>query len=260
MPRRDIGGILAGLVLALMLVPRMAPAAELVNTVKRVKPSIVGVGVFSRVRRPPMQLFGTGFAVADGRYVITNAHVVRRKFDKRYRESLAVTVGNGRRVTIRRAENIGMDVGRDVAVLRMFGPPIPALTLGDDATVREGQEIAFMGFPIGAVLGPYPVTHRGIVSAITPIATPLLSSRRLDAETMKRLRNNFHVFQLDATAYPGNSGSPVFDPQSGRVYAIISSVYVKRSKERVLQEPSGISYAIPIRYARALLRRVGVLK
>ncbi len=38
--------------------------------------------------------------------------------------------------------------------------------------LREGQVVAFIGFPIGGVLGLSPVTHRGIISAVTPIALP----------------------------------------------------------------------------------------
>jgi len=38
----------------------------------------------------------------------------------------------------------------------------------------------------------------------------------------------------------------------------VSSVFVKGTKERVLQEPTGITYAIPIRYGAALLRKAGL--
>ena len=48
----------------------------LVDTIARVKPSIVGVGTVQKTRRPPSILRGTGFVVADGRHVITNAHVI----------------------------------------------------------------------------------------------------------------------------------------------------------------------------------------
>ena len=64
------------------------------------------------------------------------------------------------------------------------------------------------------------------------------------------------VLQLDATAYPGNSGSPVYLPDTGEVVGILSSVFVKESKERVLSDPSGISYAIPIQHAQKLLKRI----
>jgi S1-C subfamily serine protease len=53
------------------------------------------------------------------------------------------------------------------------------------------------------------------------------------------------VFQLDGTAYPGSSGSPVYDVATGEVIAIINSVLVKATKESALAQPSGITYAIP---------------
>jgi len=61
------------------------------------------------------------------------------------------------------------------------------------------------------------------------------------------------VFELDAIAYPGNSGSPVWHPDTGEVLGVLNSVYVKGAKETALSAPSGISYAIPAKYVRALL-------
>jgi serine protease Do len=66
-------------------------------------------------------------------------------------------------------------------------------------------------------------------------------------------RTPFQVFQLDATAYPGNSGSPVFDPETGAVVGIINMVYVKGVKENATSNPSGITYAIPGKYIARLL-------
>ena len=136
------------------------------------------------------------------------------------------------------------------------GTPLPALPLGDSSKVREGDEIAFTGFPIGMVLGLYPVTHRGIVAAITPIARPVENSRTLNAAQLEHLRRSrFDTFQLDATAYPGNSGSPVYEVATGRVIGVLNSVFVKESKESVLEKPSGISYAIPINLLKPLLSK-----
>ena len=104
------------------------------------------------------------------------------------------------------------------------------------------------------VLGMTPVTHRGIVSAITPIGIPQANSRSLDPALIRRLANDvFRVYQLDATAYPGNSGSPLYDPASGEVVGVMNMVFVKSTKENVLSDPSGISYAIPVEYLQRLL-------
>jgi serine protease Do len=71
---------------------------------------------------------------------------------------------------------------------------------------------------------------------------------------LDRLKTPFLVYQLDATAYPGNSGSPVFASNSNDVIAIINKVFVSQGKEAALTNPSGISYAIPIRDLRKLAK------
>lgn len=232
--------------------------ADLPATVSRVKPSVVGVGTYQVARTPRGQLQGTGFAVGDGRHVLTNAHVVTRNLGAAGQESLAVFVGRGTRPEVRKAKKVALDPDHDLALLRISGGPLPALELGNSDAVREGERFAFTGFPIGAVLGLYPATHRGIVSAITPIARPMDRAGQLTAKTIRRLEKPYRVFQLDATAYPGNSGSPLYAPDTGRVIGIVNMVFVKDTKETVLQEPSGISYAIPIQYAYPLLERAGL--
>ena len=73
---------------------------------------------------------------------------------------------------------------------------------------------------------------------------------------MHRLASgSFPVFQLDATAYPGNSGSPIYDPATGDVLGVVNMVLVKSTKESALSQPSGITYAVPARHLEALLRR-----
>ena len=131
-----------------------------------------------------------------------------------------------------------------------------AARLGDSNSVREGDDLAFMGFPIGGVLGFSPVTHRATVSSITPAALPSPSAGRLSEMAIRGLRNGtFNIFQLDATAYPGNSGGPLLDADTGQVLGLVNMVLVKNSRESVLSAPSGISYAIPVVHLRALLDR-----
>ena len=129
------------------------------------------------------------------------------------------------------------------------------MELGDGNQVREGELYAFSGFPIGMVLGLTTVTHRGIVSAITPIVIPAISSKELSIKQIRKLQDPYKVFQLDAVAYPGNSGSPLYETDTGKVVGVINSVYVKESKETLLSSPSGIAYAIPVKYVKKLLKK-----
>jgi len=232
-------------------------AADLPATLERVRPSVVAVGTLLPTRSPPGRFVGTGFAVADGRHAITNAHNLPDALDAAKREVLAVFSGRGKG-RVRGARLLGQDRVHDLALLAFDGEPLPALAIGDSARVREGEIYAFTGFPIGMVLGLYPATHRGIVSVISPIAIPQLSSRGLDPGMIRRLREPYEVFQLDATAYPGNSGSPLWHPETGEVVGVVNRVFVKETKEKVLSDPSGISYAIPAVHVRALLREHGL--
>ena len=50
-----------------------------------------------------------------------------------------------------------------------------------------------------------------------------------------------------------NSLSGYLVTDSGRVVGVINSVLVKKTKESLLQKPSGISYAIPADYVKKLL-------
>lgn len=230
--------------------------ADVPDTVARVKPSIVGVGTLQATRTPPAQLRGTGFAVGDGTLILTNAHVVPALLDRERHERLVVMVGTGTSPEMRTATLVAKDDEHDVALLRINGAPLPVLILGDAVRVREGESLLFTGFPIGAVLGLYPVTHRAMVSSITPIVLPVDNSKTLTAEMLRRLNSPYNVFQLDATAYPGNSGGPLYLAGTAEVVGMINMVFVKESKESVLEKPSGISYAIPIIYAKRLLERV----
>ena len=233
---------------------RLGAAEDLSDTVQRIKPSIVGIGTYQKTRTPPVIFRGTGFVVDDGLHVLTNTHVLPDGIDQKHLETLAVFVRENGQEMIRPAAQVANDPSHDVALLKMAGTPLPAMTLGDSERVREGETYAFTGYPIGVVLGLHPVTHRGLISAITPIAIPAQQTRQLDKQMLVRLHAPYDVFQLDATAYPGNSGSPLYDPRTGSVIGIINKVFVQETKENLLERPSGISYAIPIKYAVNLLK------
>jgi S1-C subfamily serine protease len=249
------------LLAALALAAALAHAAGRPDVVARVKQSVVAVGTYEAARSPQFKFLGTGFAVGDGSVIVTNAHVLPPALDGARKETVAVLSPagkhNGReQAQWRQARTLAVDDDTDLALLKVDGPPLPALTLKDSDAVREGDDVFMTGFPIGAVLGPYPATHRGLIASITPIAIPQRRAADLDAPTLRRLSSGtFPVFQLDATAYPGNSGSPIYDPDTGEVVGIVNMVLVKGTKESVLKDPTGITYAIPARHLQALLQR-----
>lgn len=231
--------------------------AGLSETIERVKPSIVAVGTHLPSRSPGFAFRGTGFVVGDGTLVATNAHVLPDVLDSETRETLVVFSAAGRGEPQRReAKMVAVDKQHDLALLRISGTPLPALGLYEAGMAREGQTFAFTGFPIGNTLGFSPVTHRGMIASVTPIALPSATAGQLSEKVVRRLNSGaFPVYQLDATAYPGNSGSPMYDVETGQVIGIINMVFVKGSKEAALSQPSGISFAVPVEFLRDMLRK-----
>ena len=235
-----------------------AARAGLVEVVAAAKPSIVAVGTFSALANPRFGFRGTGFAVRGGNLVVTNAHVLPPADALGPEARLVIQTPRGKATAgeIRPATVVAVDREHDLALLRFEGAGLPAMALAPAEIEADGLAIALIGFPIGGVLGFTPVTHRGIISAVTPIVLPAPNSQQLDPNAIARLRRgSFDIYQLDANAYPGNSGGPVLNDQTGEVVGVINMVLIRGLKESALSQPTGISYAIPVRYVRQLLDR-----
>lgn len=246
------------LLLAGLLLPGAAvsPArADLPETVARIKPSILVVGTFRPTDSPRFRMRGTGFVVADGNLAITNVHVLPEATENVAGLSLMVQVRRpDGTLSMRQATVLQEDRAHDLVLLRFEGAAAPAMRIGDSQAVREGQAVAFTGFPIGGALGFSPVTHRGTISSIASAVLPVPTARVLSAAAIQSVRAGaFDIFQLDGTAYPGNSGGPLFDPDSGEVLGVVNMVLLKGARESALSQPSGISYAIPSRHVAALI-------
>jgi S1-C subfamily serine protease len=213
------------------------------------------VGSYGLLDSPRFGFSGTGFVVADGRQIVTAAHVLPPLLPGRVDRRIAIqhwTAAGGwmiREATVQRT-----DAARDLAVLMIDGPALPPVQLAAK-DVAEGSDILLIGFPLGGALGFSHVSHRGIVAAVTAIAPQAMNAQTLQPRALQQLRRgSFEVLQLDATAYPGNSGGPVFSLSSGEVVGVISMVLVKGTREAALSAPSGISYAIKAGDARELLK------
>jgi len=227
--------------------------AALKQSIEKIKPAVVAIGIYKPLGSPRVSLVGTGFAVSDGSKVVTNYHVIAATLSSNQNERYVVLSGSADNVKVHQITNTRKAPEHDLAILSIDAK-LPTVTLNTAPMQAEGTEIAFTGFPITAVLGLYPATHRGIISAITPIATPADNSGQLQAAAIRSLKQPYMVYQLDATAYPGNSGSPLFNVETAEVIGIINKVYVKTTREAVLSDPSAISYAIPVQLILPLLQ------
>lgn len=232
--------------------------ADVADTLPTIKPGVVGVGTFHPTRSPRAGLTGTGFVVGDGKHVVSCAHIFNGILDTEKNETWAVLTGRDRQVTVRKASIVARNLDSDLILLKIDGDALPALKLAQSDTVREGMQLYFTGYPIGSILGLNPSTHRAGLAAIVPIYTPVPHASQLSPRTLKQAQAPFEIYELDSIAYPGNSGSPVWNPDTGEVIAVVNSVFVKGAKETALTAPSGISYAIPVKFVRDLLRQAGI--
>ncbi len=247
--------LLSGTFISAAWAQDLAPrdTGDLVSTIQAVKPGVVAVGTYYFRDTPKARFYGTGFVVGDGRRVVTNYHVLDQVREKEAIGQLRVFHPQLSSSGVE-AFTIKEDKTHDLALIGIKGEPLVPLRLGDSKGVHEGEEVAFTGYPIGLVLGLNSTTHAGIISAIAPIIVPSPTARVIDRELIPFLRHPFDVFQLDATAYPGNSGSPLYRRRTGEVIGVINQVFVKGKKEHILKEPTGITYAIPIEHVKALMK------
>jgi len=252
-----------------------AQAIDVAAQASEAMPSVVGIIRFVQTDTRPMQLIGTGFAVGDGRFIVTNAHVLdppasQKKKPKELARFFALVTGppslkadGGRagRVVPKRLPLTLIDRADayDLALLKLpeNAPTLKPLTVAPtDQLEPPGRAIFSIGFPIGGLLGPFPAVSYGVVSAITPSLSPQRSASQLDPSFIRAIR--FALYQLDMTVYPGQSGSPLLHAQTGNVLGVINSTKLKGAKEKAISDPSGISYAITSSELRIFLLRNGI--
>ncbi len=161
---------------------------------------------------------GSGFIIDSQGRILTNNHVVRDAAD------ITVTLNDKRTF---KATVVGADPGTDVAVIKIDGPDLPTLPLGDSDKIRVGDWAIAIGNPLGMLRGSVTV---GIVSA--------------------QGRSNLNIFggtpdfqdfiQTDASINFGNSGGPLCNIR-GEAIGINTAI-----------NPSGqgIGFAIPINLVR----------
>ena len=160
---------------------------------------------------------GSGFLVSDQGHIVTNAHVV----------------GQHRSVTVRSASGetanarvLGKDGALDLAVL-MTEPlssdarPMP---LASASSIRPGDEVIALGFPLSNDLGMDYTVTTGVVSS-------------------RRVNDSVEQIQTDAAINPGSSGGPLIN-RNGEVIGVNTSA---------LADYDGIFFAVSVAEVKASL-------
>lgn len=262
--RQLLGWGAAGLLPALPMLPGAAGAQEMSNTlpdlIDRSRQAVVAVGTFNATDSPRFAFRGSGFIVGDGRMVVTCSHVIPSPLEKELAILVPATGNASGAPQLRMVKLARRDATHDLAILTLAEDQtlvtrLPLASLEEnEPVVREGAAVAVMGYPLGTGLGVSLVTHRGIVAAITRVALPAPTAGGLSERAIRQLREGQVEFlQLDMTAYPGNSGGPLLDIRTGRVVGVLNMVALKGTRESALSTPTGISYAVPVKYLTPLL-------
>ncbi len=168
---------------------------------------------------------GSGVIVnadAKGGYVLTNDHVVANSRD------IKLSFGDGR---VLPAKLVGSDPETDLAVLRVEGTGLKAVTFGQSEKSQVGDVVLAIGDPFG--VGQ--TVTMGIISA--------LGRNRLGV-------NRYENFiQTDAAINPGNSGGALVDIH-GNLLGINSVIYSRTGGSL------GIGFAIPVSMAKDVMEQI----
>ena len=151
---------------------------------------------------------GTGFIIDPEGFIVTNEHVIKDA------DRIRVKLADGREY---RAIIRGVDIGTDLALLKIEAEGLVSLPLGDSEVVQVGDPVIAIGNPLEY---EYSVTA-GIVSA---------KDRKIYPE-----KPYLDFIQTDAAINRGNSGGPLLN-QSGEVIAVNTVIRV---------DGRGISFAVP---------------
>ena len=190
--------------------------AACVDSVVAISTTVTSTGIYGNTSTGTSS--GSGFILTDDGYIVTNYHVVEGATE------LTVTTHDG---TEYPAELKGKDATNDVAVLKVEGENMPAVTLGSSHDLVIGDMVAAIGNPLGKLAATQTI---GYVSGINrEVATGGVTT--------------ISMIQTDAAINPGNSGGPLFN-MYGQVIGITTAKYSGTTNSGATIE--GLGFAIPI--------------
>jgi serine protease Do len=169
------------------------------------------------------QSLGSGVIVTEDGYILTNNHVVDSA------DEIKVALSDD--VTTYDAKVVGTDPQTDIAVIKVEGKDLPAITLTDSDNLGVGDVVLAIGNPFG--VGQ--TVTMGIVGAKGRAGMGIV-----DYEDF---------IQTDASINPGNSGGALVDA-AGRLVGVNSAILSRSGGNQ------GIGFAVPINLARYVMERI----
>jgi serine protease Do len=178
---------------------------------------------------------GSGFVIDSDGYIVTNAHVVRgaQRIEVILPPSNAdgsLNVALSPRTDVVPAQIVGIARDKDIALLKIEGPKLPALPLATYTKVRQGHTVFAFGSPEAL---RNTLTH-GVVSAVARQIDP-------DSPTI--------YIQTDAPINPGNSGGPLVNADGEAVG--MNTFILSQSGGN-----EGLGFAIPCATVRTVVRQL----
>ena len=173
---------------------------------------------------------GTGFSVGRG-YVLTNLHVVTGM------PRITVDLADGTHF----AQLVQFDEGNDIAILKIEGggeADRPRLRLGDATTMRPGDRVWTLGYPLAPVLGERPVLTEGSISSLSG------------------LKGDPRLFQISVPIQPGNSGGPLFNDRGDVVGITVASLNAVQMLKQTGTVPQNVNFAVKIHFAKMMLNLI----
>ena len=168
---------------------------------------------------------GTGFVVSRQGHVLTNHHVIDGCTTIR-----ATTEGRTNLLTL-----VGADVKNDLAVLTLPVPFPSVARFRAGRTIRPGDGVVVVGFPLHGLLASEANVTTGTVSALAGIG------------------NDTRFLQITAPVQPGNSGGPLLDEGGRIVGLVVSKLDAMHIAKATGDIPQNINFAIKGAVAKSFL-------
>jgi len=177
---------------------------------------------------------GSGFLLTSSGLIVTNYHVVE--------DAIRIEVTFADKNITKNASIRIKDTKNDIAILEvrdfsfsdLSTQPIP-FSIADVNTVKVGQEVFTLGFPLGDIMG----------------TKSRLSTGRINSQF--GIQDDPRLFQISNPLQPGNSGGPLFNNNGDLVGIVVSSLNAKYFYENTGIIPQNVNFAIKASYLQSLV-------